>query len=465
MSTSTGQRQPAPASASQPAVASSRPASPGSSQPPVGSTQQESNDTPQAVPVTSQQSPSGSSSRSTAHRHPASELCYGKRLFKYAERTSQQDRFYILTFGVLHRLNITHLHNELGKIKARIYGDEEASEETLKSLQEKLKDYGMGSGTLLIQTDLCEAADNEAIATAIRDYNDIIGFEGLGEKEEDLQRRLLGLHFPNIAGLAANPYYTGYRGIPKASTDDPLRSFLWRQTWLARLFRKRQNSASNSGTEADESMQHHSMDSNLFPELRPDVVSELLTEVPRFLSLQDSVLRYASRAGHSLQSELDIIIKMSSYASAPDAVVRNLRNLADDFDRMSHRTGLSHTTAYKSMALRARAMILDLEAAKLSGVEFINVNALPRPYLKVVDNLVRLAIALTGGISLIVPMLIMSIDGSAVKSLIITSASVFLFVFFFAFGVRASDKATFAAAAAYAAVLVVFVGTSLPSVK
>lgn len=68
--------------------------------------------------------------------------------------------------------------------------------------------------------------------------------------------------------------------------------------------------------------------------------------------------------------------------------------------------------------------------------------------------------AFVGGAALVVPMLIMLLHASRNTSLITTSVSVLLFATFLAFGVSASPQETLVATATYAAVLVVFVGTS-----
>jgi hypothetical protein len=85
-----------------------------------------------------------------------------------------------------------------------------------------------------------------------------------------------------------------------------------------------------------------------------------------------------------------------------------------------------------------------------------------------VDRLARFIVAFVGGASLVVPMLIMTlphqrgVTGSdSTKSLITTSVAVTLFATFMALLVKASNVETLAATATYAAVLVVFVGTSL----
>ena len=78
-----------------------------------------------------------------------------------------------------------------------------------------------------------------------------------------------------------------------------------------------------------------------------------------------------------------------------------------------------------------------------------------------VDRLARLLVAFTGGAFLLVPMLIMVLNGQTTKkSVITTSVAVLLFATALAFGVRATNVETMVSTATYAAVLVVFVGTN-----
>ncbi|KAK4101840.1 hypothetical protein N658DRAFT_448149 [Parathielavia hyrcaniae] len=77
-----------------------------------------------------------------------------------------------------------------------------------------------------------------------------------------------------------------------------------------------------------------------------------------------------------------------------------------------------------------------------------------------VDRLVRFATAITGGVFLVVPMVIMTIDQSQVKSLVTVSVAVVTFSLILSLAVRVSNAETLIATATYAAVLVVFVGTS-----
>jgi VIT1/CCC1 family predicted Fe2+/Mn2+ transporter len=84
----------------------------------------------------------------------------------------------------------------------------------------------------------------------------------------------------------------------------------------------------------------------------------------------------------------------------------------------------------------------------------------PKEVSAFVDRLVRFLISIVGGLFLVVPMLIMALNPSEKKSLITVSASVFLFVMALSFGVNVTNVESLVPTATYAAVLVVFVGTS-----
>jgi hypothetical protein len=78
-----------------------------------------------------------------------------------------------------------------------------------------------------------------------------------------------------------------------------------------------------------------------------------------------------------------------------------------------------------------------------------------------VDRLARFIAALIGRFFLIVPMVIMVLNQSRTKSLITVSVAVLLFSAALAFGLKANNVETLVSTATYAAVLVVFVGTSI----
>ncbi|KAF7859663.1 hypothetical protein EAF04_008742 [Stromatinia cepivora] len=77
-----------------------------------------------------------------------------------------------------------------------------------------------------------------------------------------------------------------------------------------------------------------------------------------------------------------------------------------------------------------------------------------------VDKLARFTVAIAGGLSLVGPMLIMRIGENLTKSLVTTSVAVVLFAGITSLVLRANNTETVAVTATFAAVLVVFVGTS-----
>jgi VIT1/CCC1 family predicted Fe2+/Mn2+ transporter len=74
----------------------------------------------------------------------------------------------------------------------------------------------------------------------------------------------------------------------------------------------------------------------------------------------------------------------------------------------------------------------------------------------------RFGMAMLGGVALIVPMLIMTLHKSRNTCIITVSVATFVFAAFVAVFSRAQEQEVLGVVAAYAAVLVVFVGTSGP---
>ncbi|KAK0512871.1 hypothetical protein JMJ35_004888 [Cladonia borealis] len=99
------------------------------------------------------------------------------------------------------------------------------------------------------------------------------------------------------------------------------------------------------------------------------------------------------------------------------------------------------------------------EELKLHFIEH-TMDMTPEVVSSFVDTLARFIVAITGGLSLVVPMLVMRLDEHLKKSLITVSVAVLLFSALTSLMFKASNVETLAATAAYAAVLVVFVGTS-----
>jgi VIT1/CCC1 family predicted Fe2+/Mn2+ transporter len=79
-----------------------------------------------------------------------------------------------------------------------------------------------------------------------------------------------------------------------------------------------------------------------------------------------------------------------------------------------------------------------------------------------VDGCARFFVALASGASLIVPMVIMTLNKSKTRSLVTTSVAVLLVAIFVSFGIKAKNSDIIQATVAYAAVLVVFVAVSNP---
>ncbi|KAL6876969.1 hypothetical protein J3F83DRAFT_727670 [Trichoderma novae-zelandiae] len=84
----------------------------------------------------------------------------------------------------------------------------------------------------------------------------------------------------------------------------------------------------------------------------------------------------------------------------------------------------------------------------------------PRSVSPFVDRLARFIISFIGPVFLVAPMIIMTLDPSQTKSLVTVSVAVIIFSLLLSFGVRVSNVDTLVSTATYAAVLVVFVGTS-----
>ncbi|OTA85627.1 hypothetical protein M434DRAFT_16063 [Hypoxylon sp. CO27-5] len=77
-----------------------------------------------------------------------------------------------------------------------------------------------------------------------------------------------------------------------------------------------------------------------------------------------------------------------------------------------------------------------------------------------VDNLVRLSVALVAVLVLAVPICIISVQPSLTKSLVTSIIFMVLFACALSFGVKSSNIETLVATATYSAVLVVFIGTN-----
>ena len=87
-------------------------------------------------------------------------------------------------------------------------------------------------------------------------------------------------------------------------------------------------------------------------------------------------------------------------------------------------------------------------------------NQLPERDTIIVHTIASFILSLCSGAAIIVPMIIMSFQPGQTKSLVTTSVAVLLFGFVLSAVIRIKTSDIFLATATYAAVLVVFVGTS-----
>ncbi|KAK8045525.1 hypothetical protein PG993_005549 [Apiospora rasikravindrae] len=125
---------------------------------------------------------------------------------------------------------------------------------------------------------------------------------------------------------------------------------------------------------------------------------------------------------------------------------------------------LPDTTLLPSDPLRD-ALKRQLPNARWAGArpEYLSGREPPEEVSSFVDKLARFIVAFVGGTALVVPMLIMRLpDVTLTKSLVTVSVAVLLFAAALSVGLRASNTETMVSTATYAAVLVVFVGTTTP---
>ena len=68
-------------------------------------------------------------------------MTYSQRLFHHTYASQNEDA-HLMEFRLLQRLNLVQLQNELARIKGKVWRNLEASEEDMKDLRVKLRDYG-----------------------------------------------------------------------------------------------------------------------------------------------------------------------------------------------------------------------------------------------------------------------------------------------------------------------------------
>jgi hypothetical protein len=80
-----------------------------------------------------------------------------------------------------------------------------------------------------------------------------------------------------------------------------------------------------------------------------------------------------------------------------------------------------------------------------------------------VDRLGRLIVAILGGAALLTPMMIMTYRTSQTARLITVSVAVIVFGLILSLGTKSTNQEILGGSAAYAAVLVVYIGTATPT--
>lgn len=170
---------------------------------------------------------------------------------------------------------------------------------------------------------------------------------------------------------------------------------------------------------------------------------------------------------------------MNQFVILPDSERNESRLFFEDmFPELGNRSSFPFNTTYRTLrhdvilnrevllkrdfvreTLRKylfRRLLWSPSEREANSMGFITGEA-PRTYSPLLDKLARFIIAVGGGASLILPVLIMLFNPS---SLITLSVAVVLFALSLSLGFETENKDTLTATATYAAVLVVFVGTT-----
>jgi hypothetical protein len=139
------------------------------------------------------------------------------------------------------------------------------------------------------------------------------------------------------------------------------------------------------------------------------------------------------------------IMRLQSVNNNPELVELNFESSSDPIRGFFQKI---------AMAFLQRKRGKDSENAKRS-VNMATMRAIP-----IADNIARFVIAIVGGSSLLVPVILMAFLTTRTSHLIITSVFTIVFAIAMSFISTASNQEVLGSTAAYAAVLVVFVGTS-----
>jgi len=151
-------------------------------------------------------------------------------------------------------------------------------------------------------------------------------------------------------------------------------------------------------------------------------------------------------------------------AKAEDDIAKDLF-VMDSANRLSHRLMIDADVIEGSWQAHRKAQPLEVGITYLPGGQrrHLNANAEEDRRKKSWQaQLERFRMSMIGGIALIAPMLLMALHNDRTTALATTSVSVLIFASMIAVLTPASPEVALGAVSAYAAVLVVFVGTTLP---
>jgi len=154
-----------------------------------------------------------------------------KSLVQYVRRSlEEEEEFHFLRFESLQRLNIAQIQLDLARLKSKINREGSLSGNDGRALTERLRDFGQYLPQFCSKV-LDSRAMLNALATAIRDYQDLRNKKAI-DGAEKRKRKLLLQRFLHSPGDLTDPFESHYAffedaGIGGASID-PLRQAMMR---------------------------------------------------------------------------------------------------------------------------------------------------------------------------------------------------------------------------------------------
>jgi hypothetical protein len=174
-----------------------------------------------------------------------------------------------------------------------------------------------------------------------------------------------------------------------------------------------------------------------------------MLELPSSNPIKDEFLHRHSPAIPPLVSSVNDHADIKPHTSPGDQVRAVLRKILPVRFVVDSETYRRYTVQSETAAMRAAI-----------GHNITPTLQPERNQMLVVDRLARIIVAITGGVFLLVPMIIMTFVNSTNYRLIIVSVAVIWFSVSLALATNATNQELLGATAAYSAVLVVYVGTA-----